>query len=184
MKYMKTIQKIFSSLGTLNTITVYINENESEKVKNILDKVEQYVNEIDDKFSIFKDTSEISNINKNAGLETTTSITQGKYTDGTYEGSGQGYRGTTTVSVKVSNGNISSITIESQKDDDQFFNKAKSTIINEIISSQSTDVQTVSGATMSSNGIIDAVANALGISYTNPNSQMQNNHGSKGSRNH
>ena len=66
---MKTIQKIFSSLGTLNTITVYINENESEKVKNILDKVEQYVNEIDDKFSIFKDTSEISNINKNAGIE-------------------------------------------------------------------------------------------------------------------
>lgn len=66
---MKTIQKIFSSLGTLNTITVYINENESEKVKNILDKVEQYVNEIDDKFSIFKDTSEISNIKKNAGIE-------------------------------------------------------------------------------------------------------------------
>ena len=69
---MKTIQKIFSSLGTLNTITVYVNENESEKVKNILDEVEQYVNELDDKFSVFKDTSEISNINKNAGINTVT----------------------------------------------------------------------------------------------------------------
>lgn len=87
-----------------------------------------------------------------SGLETTTSIAQGKYTDGTYEGSGQGYRGTTSVQVKVINGNISSITIESYKDDDQFFNKAKSTVINEIISNQSIDVQTVSGATMSSKG--------------------------------
>jgi uncharacterized protein with FMN-binding domain len=94
----------------------------------------------------------------------TTSISQGKYTDGTYEGSAQGYRGTTTVKVTVSNGNITSITIESYKDDDQFFNKAKSTIINEIISSQSTDVNTVSGATFSSNGIINAVANALSSS--------------------
>lgn len=92
-----------------------------------------------------------------------TNISQGKYTDGTYEGSGQGYRGTTTVQVKVSNGNITSITIESYKDDDQFFNKAKSTIINEIIANQTTDVQTVSGATYSSKGIISAVADALSI---------------------
>lgn len=45
---------------------------------------------------------------------------------------------------------------------------------------------------MSSNGIIDAVANALGISYTNTNSQMKDHkmehhkmkdkHGYKGSR--
>ena len=66
---MKTIQKIFSSLGTLNTIIVYLNENESEKAKNTLELVEQFVNRIDDKFSVFKDTSEISNINKNAGIE-------------------------------------------------------------------------------------------------------------------
>ena len=88
-------------------------------------------------------------------------IVQGKYTDGTYEGSGTGNRGEVKAKVIVSGGNISSITIESYKDDDQFFNKAKSTIINEIISSQQLDIKTVSGATYSSKGIIDAVANAL-----------------------
>lgn len=93
-------------------------------------------------------------------------LIQGKYTDGTYEGTGQGYRDTITVKVTVSNGNITSITIESYNDDDQFFNKAKNTIINEIISSQSTDVQTVSGATYSSIGIISAVADALKITDT------------------
>lgn len=65
----KTIQKIFSSLGTLNTITVYFNENENKKVKDTMQYIEQYVNEIDDKFSVFKETSEISKINKNAGIE-------------------------------------------------------------------------------------------------------------------
>lgn len=110
----------------------------------------------------------------------TASTSKGKYIDGTYEGSGQGYRGTTSVKVKVSNGNITSITIESYKDDDQFFNKAKSTIINEIISAQSTDVNTVSGATFSSKGIIEAVANALNssqsiISNTNTNQMAEIN---------
>lgn len=66
---MKTIKKIFSSLGTVNTITVYVNENESEKAKKTLEFTEQYINKIDDKFSVFKNTSEISNINKNAGIK-------------------------------------------------------------------------------------------------------------------
>lgn len=90
-----------------------------------------------------------------------TTSDEGKYTDGTYTGSGQGYKGTTTVEVTVSGGNITDITVVSYADDDEFFNKAKSTIISEILSAQSTDVDTVSGATFSSNGLIDAVADAL-----------------------
>lgn len=105
-----------------------------------------------------------------------TLISKGKYTDGVYEGTGQGYRDTIKVKVTVSNGNIASITIESYEDDDQFFNKAKNVIINEIISSQSLEVQTVSGATYSSNGIIEAVANALDINFTNTNSEIKSNH--------
>lgn len=96
----------------------------------------------------------------------TTSLTQGKFSDGVYKGTGQGYRDTITVEVTVSNGNITSITIESHNDDDEFFNKAQNTIINEILSTQSTDVQTVSGATYSSIGIISAVEDALNITDT------------------
>lgn len=41
-------------------------------------------------------------------------------------------------------------------------------MIQEILDAQSIDVDTVSGATYSSNGILDAVADALGIDFTNP----------------
>lgn len=82
--------------------------------------------------------------------------------DGTYEGTGNGFRGTTSVSVTVENGAITDITINSYADDDAYFTRAQDTVISEIISTQSLDVQAVSGATFSSNGIMDAVADALG----------------------
>ena len=92
-----------------------------------------------------------------------TAVTQGQYIDGAYEGSAQGYRGEIKVRVRVSGGQIASIDVERYSDDEQFFSRAKNTVINEILSAQSTDVSTVSGATFSSRGIIQAVANALGI---------------------
>ena len=98
-----------------------------------------------------------------AAISGLTAVSQGQYIDGTYEGSAQGYRGEVKVKVKVSGGKITSIDVESYSDDEQFFSRAKNTVINEIISGQTTDVQTVSGATFSSRGIIQAVANALGI---------------------
>jgi len=91
--------------------------------------------------------------------------------DGTYTGSGTGFRGTTDVSVTVKNHKITDITITSYEDDDEFFERAKSTVIEEIIDNQSVDVQTVSGATFSSNGILEAVADAIGADFSNPNSE-------------
>ena len=116
------------------------------------------------------------NVEKILAVETTTTTS---YKDGTYTGSGQGFRGTTKVSVTVSGGKITAIEIVSYDDDEQFFRSAKTKIISEIIKNQSTEVSTVSGATFSSNGIIEAVANALNIEYTNPNSTAQNGHGKK-----
>lgn len=101
---------------------------------------------------------------ENIQIETGSSlgISNDIYKDGTYTGSGIGYRNrTTTVSVVVKNGKISDITTVSTGDDGKFYNRAFSTVSGEIIDSQSTDVDTVSGATFSSNGIMQAVANAL-----------------------
>jgi Polyferredoxin len=98
-----------------------------------------------------------------ASISSLTAASQGKYVDGVYEGSAQGYRGEIKVKVKVSGGQIASIDVESYSDDEQFFSRAKNTVIAEIISGQTTDVSTVSGATYSSRGIMQAVANALGI---------------------
>jgi uncharacterized protein with FMN-binding domain len=81
-------------------------------------------------------------------------------------GSGNGFRGETQVKVVVKNKIISSIEIMSYQDDEQFFERAKETNIIK----NSIDVDTVSGATFSSDGIKEAVANALNIDFTNPNS--------------
>ena len=78
--------------------------------------------------------------------------------------------------MTVSGGQITDITILSYRDDNQFFNKAKSTIINEILQAQSVDVSTVSGATYSSKGILEAVANAVGFEYTNTSSGSGKRH--------
>lgn len=80
--------------------------------------------------------------------------------DGVYKGSATGYRGTVTVAVTIMNKSITSIDILSSSDDEAFFNRAKG-VIDKIISAQSLDVDVVSGATYSSNGIIGAVKNAL-----------------------
>lgn len=80
--------------------------------------------------------------------------------DGVYQGTGTGYRGDITVAVKIKDKQITSIEILSASDDEPFFGRAKG-LIEQIIKKQSTKVDTVSGATYSSKGIISAVKNAL-----------------------
>jgi len=91
----------------------------------------------------------------------TTATTAGLYKDGTYQGSGTGFRGTTTVEVTVMNGQISNVAVISYQDDRQYFGKAFSTISANVISTQSGAVDVVSHATYSSNGIIEAIKAAL-----------------------
>ena len=104
---------------------------------------------------------------------------ESQYVDGVYTGTGNGFRGATNVTVTVENGEITDITINSYQDDEQFFSRAENGVISAIIQSQSTDVDAVSGATFSSNGIKEAVADALGIEFTNPNSTQQRSHGGR-----
>lgn len=80
--------------------------------------------------------------------------------DGVYKGSATGFSGPVTVAVTIMDKKITSIDILSSTDDEAFFNRAKG-VIDRIIASQSLDVDVVSGATYSSNGIIGAVKNAL-----------------------
>lgn len=84
------------------------------------------------------------------------------YKDGTYQGSGTGYKGnTTTVSVTVQGGKITGISVLSTGDTPRFFDRACPVVTQSIISKQTASVNAVSGATYSSAGIMQAVANAL-----------------------
>ena len=80
--------------------------------------------------------------------------------DGFYKGSGTGFAGTVSVSVEIKDKSIIAINILSTQDDEAFCNRAKG-VIDKIIAGQTLDVDVVSGATYSSNGIISAVKNAL-----------------------
>lgn len=108
-------------------------------------------------------TSNSTSTNTNASTSQSNSTsTQKQYKDGTYTGTGAGFRnGTTKIKVTIKSGKISSIQTVSSQDTPQFYQGAIGTISNEIISAQSTSVDTVSGATFSSRGIINAVKNAL-----------------------
>ena len=97
---------------------------------------------------------------EDAAEDTQTATGSFELADGVYQGSATGFSGPVTVAVTIMDKKIISIDILSSTDDEAFFNRAKG-VIDRIIASQSFDVDVVSGATYSSNGIIGAVKNAL-----------------------
>ena len=83
------------------------------------------------------------------------------YKDGVYEGQAESFDGIVTVKVTIKNGKIKKIS-NTNTDTPEFFNKAWKTIKSNVISRQSTsEIDTVSGATFSSNGILGALSQAL-----------------------
>lgn len=99
----------------------------------------------------------------------------GTWKDGTYTGSGKGFGGTISVKVTVKDGKISSIDVTSASGETaSYFSKAKG-IIPKMISGQTTNVDVASGATYSSNGIINAVRNALSKAEVNKSSTTKKN---------
>lgn len=85
--------------------------------------------------------------------------------DGTYQGSADGYNGTIAVSVTVSGGKVTKISVDNENDTDRFFSSAES-VLDTIVNEQSLEVDTVSGATFSSAGLINAVSDALQSAVT------------------
>lgn len=134
-----------------------------------------------------KDTSETGQAQSGqtgAAAGSSTSVAQvedaAAYKDGTYYGSGTGFGGPLKVMVEISGGKIASIQIVENSDGSDYISKAAS-LIDSIIATQSTNVDTVSGATYSSVGIIQAVRDALSqaaVNGTSDTSQNNNNNNS------
>ena len=91
----------------------------------------------------------------------TTEVPEGGYKDGTYQGSGTGFGGMITVQVTVSGGKITAVDILSASGETGSYFASAQGVVSKVLSSQSPNVDAVSGATYSSNGIIQAVQNAL-----------------------
>ena len=114
----------------------------------------------DKKQQVSENETDTETETENAAENTQTATGSFDLADGVYKGSATGFSGPVTVAVTIMDKKITSIDILSSTDDEAFFNRAKG-VIDRIISSQSFDVDVVSGATYSSNGIIKAVKNAL-----------------------
>lgn len=85
----------------------------------------------------------------------------GGYKDGVYTGTGKGNGGDVTVEVTVEGGNIVKIELKDHKETPGIFEGAETGVSNQIIKTQSTDVESVSGATLTSEAIKTAVAEAI-----------------------
>lgn len=85
----------------------------------------------------------------------------GPYQDGSYTASAQGFGGDITVTVTIQGGYISNITVDDASDEDSAYFSMAEDILEDMLSAQSAEVDTVSGATFSSTGLKNAVAAAL-----------------------
>ena len=94
--------------------------------------------------------------------DTATADSDNVYKDGTYTGEADGYGGTIQVEVTLASDEITSINVVSAPGEDSAYLSQAESVIDSILSAQSTDVDTVSGATFSSTGILNAVDEALG----------------------
>ncbi len=94
------------------------------------------------------------------GASSLLSTPEVQYRDGTYEGSGNGRNGVIVMAVTIEEGRIAKIEAVSQNETDEYWNEAVK-MTDAMIEAQTADVDMVTGATRSSEGILQAVRNAL-----------------------
>lgn len=81
--------------------------------------------------------------------------------DGTYTGKAEGRNGEIEVNVTVAGGKVTEVKVVSQDETPEIAEEALTAIPAKIVETQSIKVDAVSGATLTSKGIMDAVQNAL-----------------------
>ncbi len=86
----------------------------------------------------------------------------GIYVDGQYEVVGKGHAGDIAMTITVENGNIVKIDFGANEETELLFDGARAEIVKKVIESQKLDgVEAVTGATGSSNGIIEGIQKVM-----------------------
>lgn len=87
---------------------------------------------------------------------------QAAYKDGTYTGEGNGNASKIQVEVTVAGGKVAAVKVLKHGETEMLLKAAQKSIAKKVIANNGTEgVQTLSGATNSSKGILEAVNNAL-----------------------
>ena len=133
-----------------------------EQQKEILTALEDAAKAQEEARAAADNSSQKTDTDNETGSGDVAASGEGVYKDGTYTGEAQGFGGTIQVQVTLSGDEITDIQVTSAPGEDAAYLSQGEGVISSIISAQSTDVDTVSGATFSSTGIINAVVDALG----------------------
>lgn len=148
MKYSNFITRILCFavlLGALSQYQVRAAQKAREEAENAaaIAEVEAYNREIEKKIAEAEGKS------------------ASPYADGGYEGSAEGFGGPIRVKVTIEGGDIAAVEVlEAASEDPAYYSQAEA-VIGEILSTQGVNVDTVTGATFSSGGIIRAATEAL-----------------------
>ena len=82
--------------------------------------------------------------------------------DGTYEGTALGFGDDITVQITISGGQMTDITVLQHDGEDKPYYTQALTMLDKMLTAQTGDVDIVSGATLTCEGLRDAVQDALG----------------------
>lgn len=151
--------KVESLEDQQNEILTALQETYEEQKAAAESKASSDASDSDDKSE--KDSADSKENADQADSEETSDDSDNVYKNGTFEGSGTGYGGTITVQVTLEDDTITAVSVVSAPGEDSAYLSQGENVINSIISEQSTDVDTISGATFSSTGILEAVNDAL-----------------------
>ena len=180
MKYQNFIMRILCLVLILAAVTGYnsmqekdTQTQESQQITELTKRVEKLEEQQKEMLSALEEAAknqeaaqaeakDKSKETDSAESEEGSDDSENVYTDGTYTGSAQGFGGAITVQVTLANDEITDIQVTGAPGEDSAYLSQAEGVISSIISAQSTDVDTVSGATFSSTGIINAVVDALG----------------------
>lgn len=80
---------------------------------------------------------------------------------GVFEGNAMGYRGPIHVQVRITGGSITEITVIDSMEDRFIGGAAMEELIDLAVEYNSTDIDVISGATVTSRGFLEAVNNAI-----------------------
>lgn len=143
----------YTSLGLINATNQALKKASGTNNKEDSD-VESYklkIKKLDEELSSLK--SRVATASFDDG--------EGQLKDGVYEGASIGYNGEVTVEIRVVGGKLVEAKLKSHTDDKEYIDKTLG-LLKEAVKKQGTkDIDTISGATFSSNGILGGLSNAL-----------------------
>ncbi|MDU5999007.1 MAG: FMN-binding protein, partial [Finegoldia magna] len=169
-------QATYSSRGIINAVNNALSKAgvapniSKEKSKNSKEKSSGNKNQEK------QNNKKQNNPENNSKTNNSSKINDAKLKDGQYTGVAQGFSGPITVRVTIANGSITNVEILSHSDDAPYFAKAMA-VVSRILGKPGKTVDTVSQATYSSRGIINAVNNALSKAGVKPNISKENSVG-------